>query len=117
MDKLSWRQVLRVSPAPGFHFLVQMNGWVHTSGCFGAPRALFPRLHRHLAAVPVPTASLLRAQLLPRCLCLFLPGHLRHILNYVPIIQGDLGHLMCHVMLHNYIPDPGFQHLKSSKPG
>lgn len=99
-------------------FLVRINYLVHTFCWFETPQGRFPPILRHLAAMPFPTASSMRSDLicsldLPIC---FFPGHLRHLLNYVPIIQGDLGYLTCHVMLHNYISDPGFQHLKSSKP-
>lgn len=69
-----------------------------------------------LFAGSFPTASSLRPKWLSRCMCLCFPGHLGHILNYVSVIQEDLGHLMCRVILQDYIPEPGFQHLKSIEP-
>lgn len=107
----------KCKPCQRLSFLVWMNYLVHTFCCLETPQGRVPPIFRHLAAVPFPTASSMRSKLLSRrTFFSFFPGHLRHLLNYVPITQGDLGHLTCHVMLHNYIPDPGFQQLKSSKP-
>lgn len=116
MDKLSRTQVLSASPVKGFHFWCGWITWFTPSVALKHLRASFlPFSGTWLRCLfPQPRQWDLNCSLdVP---VFFFPGHLRHRLNYVPVIQGDLGHLTCHLMLHNYIPDPGFQHLKSSKP-
>jgi len=105
-------------PCQRLSFLVRKNYLIHTFCCPKHLRAGFlPFSGTWLRCLfPQPRQWDLTCSLdVPIFYFFLFPGHLRHLLNYVPTIQGDLGHLTCHVMLHNYIPDPGFQHLKSSK--
>lgn len=93
-----------------------LNYSVHTFGCLETPQGQFPPILRHLAAEPFPTALPMGSELLSRCTYLFFPRAPQAPPELCAYNSGGLGHLTCHVMLHNYIPDPGFQHLKSSKP-
>lgn len=52
-------------------FLVWINYLVHTFCWFETPQGQFPPIFRHLAAMPFPTASSMRSELLSRRTYLF----------------------------------------------
>lgn len=54
-------------------FLVRINYSVHTFCCLETPQGQFPPIFRHLAAMPSPTASSMRSELLSRRTYLFFP--------------------------------------------
>lgn len=63
----------KCEPCQRLSFLVRMNYLIHTFCCLKTPQGQFPPIFRHLAAVPFPTASSMRSELLSRCTCLFFP--------------------------------------------